>query len=251
MLNSITVTILTKNSQQYLPQCLNALHDFGEILILDNGSDDKTIEIAETYKNVKVIEHDFIGFGPLKNLAIENAQHDWIFSLDSDEIISPELIDEIRRLDLTKKNVIYSIDRINHYKGKEIRCCGWYPDKVLRIFNRAHTSFSDALVHESLILKNNTKTVELLGKLKHYPFDDVNALIFKMQKYSTLYAEQSNKTSSPLKAVTRATFAFFKNYFLQKGFLYGYEGLVISISNANGVFYKYIKLYEKQHRKTM
>ncbi len=246
MVDKISVTILTKNSQKYLKQCLDALEDFDEVLILDNGSNDRTLEIAAGYANVTLIEHPFIGFGPMKNLATEKARNDWIFSVDSDEIASEVLVDSIGQLDQTRISRVYTIDRLNHYNGKPIQCCGWHPDIVMRLFNRTYTRFNDAMVHESLILKPDTQKFALAGTIKHYPFDDIESLISKMQSYSTLYAQQSGKTSSPLKAFARATFSFFRNYFLKKGFLCGYEGLVISVSNANGVFYKYMKLYEKQ-----
>jgi len=246
MVDQITVTVLTKNSQKYLSRCLDALKAFDEVLLLDNGSEDETLKIAENYENVTILEHPFIGFGPMKNMAAEKARNDWIFSVDSDEVASGELIDSIRQADPAQIKRIYAVSRLNHYNGKPVRCCGWYPDTVLRLFNRTHTQFNGAMVHESLILKPETEKMELSGELKHYPFDDIASLISKMQSYSTLYAQQSNKTSSSSKAFWRAVFAFFKNYFLQKGFLCGYEGLIISVSNANGVFYKYMKLYEKQ-----
>ena len=249
MLDQITVTILTKNSQKYLSRCLDALKEFDEVLILDNGSDDETLKIAENYANVTILEHSFIGFGPMKNMAVEKARNDWIFSVDSDEVASKELIDAIRETDPAYINRVYTVNRINHYNGKPIRCCGWYPDTVLRLFNRTHTQFNGAMVHESLILKPETKKQKLSGELKHYPFDDIASLISKLQSYSTLYVQGNTKKSSPAKAFWRATFAFFKNYFLQRGFACGYEGLVISISNANGVFYKYMKLYEAQKKR--
>jgi len=246
MFEYISVTILTKDSEKYLSQCLGALQMFNEVLILDSGSKDRTLDIASSYSNVTIIEHPFIGFGPMKNLAAEKARNDWILSIDSDEVASPELIEGIRRLDPRETETVYAISRLNHYRGKPIRCCGWYPDIVTRLFNRRHTRFNDAMVHESLLLHPETRIIELQGTLMHYPFDDVESLIDKMQSYSTLYASQNTKSSSPAKAFWRAGFSFFKNYFFQKGFLCGYEGLLISISNANGVFYKYMKLYEKQ-----
>ncbi len=245
MQTKISVTILTKNSQKYIKECLESLRDFDEIIVLDNGSSDETIEIAKSFENVKLIEHKFIGFGALKNLAIEKAKNEWILSIDSDEILSSKLLESIKNLELKDKNIVYEISRLNHYKKKPIKCCGWYPDRVLRLFNRKYTKFSDVLVHESLIKKDDTQVEKLNGFLLHYPFENATELIEKMQRYSTLYAKESKKKSTPTKAFFRATFAFFKNYILQRGFLCGYEGLLISISNANGVFYKYIKLYEK------
>jgi len=248
MLKQISVTILTKNSQKYLKQCLDSLNSFDEIIILDNGSTDNTLKIASSFSNVKIIKHPFVGFGALKNLALKEAKHNWILSIDSDEIATPELIESIKSIDPCNIDTVYSISRENHYRNKHIKCCGWHPDIVIRLFNRKHTKFNDAMVHESLIIHSHTKNRVLNGKIKHYPFDNIESLIDKMQKYSTLYAEQNKKPSSPVKAFTRALFAFFKNYILQRGFLYGYEGLLISVSNANGVFYKYMKLYEKQRK---
>jgi len=193
-----------------------------------------------------VIKHDFIGFGALKNLAAQKAKHDWILSIDSDEIATPKLIEKIKQLDSSKSNTLYSFPRLNHYRGKAVKCCGWSPDIVTRLYNKTYTRFSDAQVHESLIAPPESITKLIDAELLHYPFESVEELIEKMQCYSTLYALQSDKSSSPLKAFSRASFGFFKNYFLQKGFLCGYEGLIISVSNANGIFYKYMKLYEKQ-----
>jgi len=123
-------------------------------------------------------------------------------------------------------------------------------DRVLRLFNKnVVRQFSNVMVHESIIIHKDTKIETLKGNILHFPFDSIEELIDKMQRYSTLYAQESQKSSSPFKAFFRATFAFLKNFFLQKGFLCGWEGFVISVSNANGVFYKYIKLYEKQKEK--
>ena len=244
MVEKISVTILTKNSQKYLKESLNALKPFDEVIILDNGSTDSTLEIASSFDNVKIVEHEFIGFGPMKNLAAEFAKNDWIFSVDSDEIVSKELIDSIKMLNPKNIGHLYSVSRLNHYRKKAIKCCGWYPDVVTRLYNKNSARFSDAMVHESIVAGAN-KVVKLSGYLKHYPFDDIDLMISKIQKYSTLFSEQTNRRSSPLKAFSRATFAFFKSYFLKKGFLCGYEGILISVYNSTTVFFKYMKLYEK------
>lgn len=245
MLDKITVTILTKNSEKYLYKCLDSLSGFNEIIILDNGSTDGTLNIAKKFKNVKIFENDFIGFGPLKNLAITYSKNDWILSLDSDEILTQNLKNEINNY-LFDKKCIYSLHRNNFYKNKLIKACGWDNDYVNRIFNRTSTTFNNKQVHESLELKD-LKIIKLSNTIEHYSFSSISELILKMQMYSSLWAKENRnkKKSSPLKAISRGVFSFVKNYFFQKGFLYGYEGLVISISNANGVFYKYIKLYEE------
>ena len=242
---SISVTILVKNSETYIAECLHALQAFDEVIVLDNGSTDRTLEIAKTFENVKIHRHDFIGFGPLKNLAASFATHDWIFNVDSDEIVSEELILELQNCTLQQTH-IYSIPRHNYYKKKWIKCCGWYPDRVLRIYNRNHTRYNDNMVHESLIKNENTSIELLSSPLVHHAYDSIEQLLEKLQRYSTLWAQNNTKKSSPSKAFGRALFAFFRNYFLQKGFLCGYEGLLISVTNANHVFYKYMKLYENQ-----
>ncbi len=249
MVPKISVTIITKNSERYLQRCLEPLREFEEVVILDNGSEDKTIEIASSFPNTKIRTSAFIGFGPLKNLAATFAKYDWILSVDSDEIVARELVEEIKNLTLYK-NTIYSIKRENHYNNKLIKCCGWYPDRVLRLYNKNESSYNDKLVHESLIITNNLIIISLESPIKHYAFNDASDLIEKMQLYSTLYATEhkGKKRSSLIKAILRGILTFLQNYIVQRGFLYGYEGLLISISNANGAFYKYIKLYEENIR---
>jgi glycosyltransferase involved in cell wall biosynthesis len=243
--NNISVTILAKNSAATLRECLQALEAFEEVILLDTGSTDQTMEIANSFANVVVHSHPFAGFGPMKNLAIEKASNDWILSIDSDEIVSPELVQEILHLD-PDPGRIYEIERDNYYHRRLVRCCGWEHDRVIRLFNRQATRFNDNLVHEYLLPKAQLQTMLLKGRLRHYTFDNASELIDKIQHYSTLWAKEhaGRKTSSPLKALLRGAFVFFKSFIIQKGILGGYEGLVISVSNANGAFYKYIKLYE-------
>ncbi len=252
MAENISVTILTKNSEKHLRECLHALRSFDEILVLDNGSTDNSLQIAKSFPNVKVIEHEFIGFGPLKRLAAREASNDWIFSIDSDEIMTEELADEIRHIEL-EKDTVYSVKRDNYYHHEKITCCGWANDRVNRLFNRQKTGFDEKLVHESVMTDNGIQIKKLLGTLNHYTFDDASHLIEKMDHYSSLWANDNRgkKKSSPFKAFLRGMFTFFKSYILQKGFLSGGSGLVISVSHANGAFYKYMKLYEANSRNNL
>lgn len=242
--------MLTKNSSKYLEEVLTALKDFDEVVIVDNGSTDESVSIAKQFKNVNVYEHPFIGFGPLKQYAVSLAKNDWILSIDSDELLTPELVSEIFALDI-EKNVVCAIKRDNYYGQKHIRCCGWENDYVLRFFNKTVTNFDDKQVHEKL-LTDHINIIKLKYTMKHYTYDSAEALLAKIQHYSSLYAKEhvGSKQSSISKAYGRALFAFFKNYILQKGFLCGYEGLLISLSNANGVFYKYVKLLEESKKIT-
>lgn len=125
---NISVTILTKNSSRHIEEILRSLADFNEIIILDNGSEDGTLDTAEKFSNVKIYSEDFIGFGPLKNSAVKMASNDWIFSLDSDEVPSKDLIEELRNLDLHDSSKAFSINRRNYFCNREIKHGGWNPD---------------------------------------------------------------------------------------------------------------------------
>lgn len=240
----ISVTILTKNSDKYIAQVLKSVQSFDEVLIYDNGSQDNTLGIAASFPNVTIIKAAFEGFGETHNKASSRAKHDWILSIDSDEIVSPELDREIKETKLDQ-NTVYSFPRHNYFNKKFIKWCGWYPDVQFRLYNRKKTSFTSAKVHESVIVKN-LKVVQLKSPIIHYSYDSISDFLNKMQSYSTLFAEQNKnkKSSSPCKAVLHGLFAFFKSYVLKLGVLGGYEGFLISSYNANTAFYKYVKLYE-------
>ena len=241
----ISVIILTKNSEKHFKNVLDALKSFDEILIIDNGSKDNTLNIAKNYSNCKIFKEEFIGFGPLKNKALKYAKNEWVLFIDSDEIVKKEMIKKLITLNLYKKNRVYSFLRDNYYKNRLIRCCGWENDYVIRLFNKNYTRFNNNLVHESVIIKQDTKIIKIKEGLKHYSFSSIEELINKMQYYSSLFAKEKNYKPSFLKLTLSPFFKFIKNYFFQKGFLYGYIGFAISLSNANGVAYKYLKLYEK------
>ncbi len=240
----ISVTILVKNGERYLQMVLQALCRFDEVVILDTGSSDRSIEIARQFPNVVIHESPFLGFGPSHNLLSSLATHDWILSIDGDEIATPELVEEILSLPLDKTSV-YTINRHNFFRGKFIKGCGWYPDRPVRLYNRSITRFSDAHVHESII-RDNLSCVHLKGHVEHYPYASISDFLDKMQRYSSLFAEQyrGKRSSSLVHALGHAAFAFFKSYVLKKGFLLGAEGFIISLYNAHTAYYKYLKLQE-------
>lgn len=242
-----SATIIVKNAERYLAQVLSALSQFDEILLLDNGSTDNTLTIAQQYPNITMVTHEFIGFGALKNLATEKAKYDWIFSIDSDEIPDQALLDDIRNAVLAdKRDTIYTVNRLNHYHGRQIKGCGWHPDILPRLYHKQHTRFTNRRVHESLIIPEGSPVIALAGTLKHYSFDNASDLINKMQHYTSLYAEENRyrKSSSLSKALLHSATAFLKHYFLKCGITYGVDGFIISVANAQGSYYKYIKLLE-------
>jgi glycosyltransferase involved in cell wall biosynthesis len=243
----ISVTVLTKNSEETLQKTLESVRSFPEVIILDNGSTDATLTLAKAFPNTKIYELPFQGFGKMHNCATGLASFDWILSLDSDEVLSEELIREIHEIKL-QSGLVYSILRYNYFNGKQIKWCGgWHPDRVLRLYNRKTTRFSEDAVHEK-VLVNGLKEVELKAPMHHTPYRQISDFLTKMQTYSTLFADQhrSQKSSSVSKALLHSWFAFFKSYFLKRGFLGGKEGLIISLYNSHSTFYKYLKLSEKK-----
>jgi len=240
----ISVTILTKNSEKYLQEVLESVEGFDEVLLYDNGSTDRTLEIARTFPNVAVKEGPFEGFGKAHNSASALAKNDWILSLDSDEVVTEEMTARIRSLSLDP-GCVYAFPRQNYFNGKWIRWCGWHPDRQYRLYNRKKTRFTDAEVHEQIIVRD-MKYISLKEPIRHYSYASHSDFLKKMQLYSDLFAKQNcgKKRSSPFKAAWRAAAAFLKSYLLKRGFLGGYEGFVISVYNANCAFYKYLKLYE-------
>lgn len=243
-LGEISVTVLTKNSAQHLQRVLSALEDFGEVLLYDTGSADNTLEIASKFKNVRIIQAPFIGFGKTHNLASDAAKFNWILSIDSDEMISLEALQEIKKLQEWPTNV-YSFPRHNYYNGKWIKWCGWYPDRQVKLYNRKNTRFSEDEVHETVLLKG-VHHLLLKGAIHHFPYEKMEDFLAKMQTYSSLFAKQyqGKRKSSLAIALTHSAFAFFKSYFLKRGLLGGYEGFVISLYNSQTAYYKYLKLKE-------
>ncbi|HSX13185.1 MAG TPA: glycosyltransferase family 2 protein [Chlamydiales bacterium] len=241
----ISVTVLTKNCQDTLESTLRSVALFEEVVVLDTGSSDATLNIAKTFPNVVVHTADFNGFGPMHNVATSLASRDWVLSLDSDEVLSEGLIEEIQNLDLDPINV-YFIQRFNYFNDKHIKWCGgWHPDIVCRLYHRKTTHFNDVPVHEK-IMTNGLVEMQLAHPIFHTPYRKMSDFLTKMQTYTSLFAQQhqGKKRSSFFKALYHGWFAFLKSYVFKKGFLGGKEGFLISLYNSHTAFYKYLKLAE-------
>ena len=244
LIKNISVVIIAKDAQNTIKETLDSLVLFTEVILYINNSNDNTKKIAKKYENVKIIDGEFIGFGPTKNKAATFTKNNWILSLDADEVVSLDMFERIKTLKLIDSSV-YEIKRFNYYKTKRINYCGWGEERIVRFYNKSITSFNDSMVHEKIIVKDLTlKTID--GELEHYPYNSMSQFVQKADYYSTLFAEdkKGKKDSSPLKAFSNATFSFIKTYIFKRGFLDGYVGLIISVSHAVTNFYKYIKLYE-------
>lgn len=249
MLNTekISVVILAKNAQDHIEECLGALTMFNEIVLLNNGCTDNTLSLAAKFPNVKIFtQEEFLGFGPMKRLAVSHASNDWILSIDSDEILQAKVIDEINSLNL-EENTVVALSRLNFYGDDCIKACGWYPDFVWRIFNRNYTNFNGNMVHEEVVVPESANRIHIKDALKHYTTTGVESMIAKMNRYSTIAAEQKFKKgekSGICKAIIHFVHTFNKDYFFRGGIKYGYKGFVISLINATSRFNRYMKLYE-------
>lgn len=243
MIKNISCVIIVKDAFSTLDRTLKSLITFDDVVLYDNGSTDGTVEIAKKYTNVNLVQGAFLGFGPTKNLACSFAKNDWVFSLDADEVLSDEFIKNISNLKLNDKN-IYTILRQNYYKDACVKHC-WGNDTITRLFNKKFTKFTDEKVHEKVIQKD-FNAVQISGFVLHYPYSTITDFIIKLDRYSTIFAQDNvgKKKSSPSKAFFNAMFSFFKTYFIKRGYLDGYAGLVIAFSHMATNFYKYIKLYE-------
>lgn len=243
----ISATILTKNSARTLRETLASLRSFPEVVILDTGSLDETLNIAAEFSNTKIFSSPFLGFGALHNRACDLASYDWILSIDSDEQLSPELIEEIHALSLDPA-LAYSILRHNFFNGKQIKWCGgWHPDRVVRLFHKKSRRFSLDQVHEKVECKKEEQH-PLSSPMIHTPYLEIADFLEKMQHYTTLFAQQSKEKRkvSIFTALAHSWYAFIKSYIFKKGFLGGKEGFIISMYNGHTTFYKYLKLAERE-----
>ena len=241
-ISHITIVILTKNNENTLERTLKSASSFQEIILIDSGSIDGTLEIARNFPNVRIFKKTFTNFGNMRNFGASKAQNDWIFALDSDEVITKELLEELSGLSLDQSSY-FRVPSRNFVKQKEIRYCGWYPDYKNRLYNKATTSFKELAVHEDLNLDGLIQKT-MANPLLHYSYSTLDQMLSKMNTYSTLFAKEysSTKSGGILKAYFRSLWTFIKIYFFKCGFLDGMEGYLIALTQSHTTFYKYLKL---------
>jgi glycosyltransferase involved in cell wall biosynthesis len=249
-MKSLSVILITKNEEKNLEDCLASISDIAdEIIVVDSNSDDQTINIAKKYGALISTPNDWPGFGKQKNRALSLASKEWVLSLDADERLTKDLLLEIRDVLNAPQSDCYSIPRLSWYCGRFMRHSGWNPDYVDRLFKRGTAVFSDHLVHERLL--PNGIAIKLKSPILHYSFRDFSQVLQKIDRYSTDSATQAlNKgvKSSVPKAVFHGLWTFLRTYFFKLGFLDGAQGLALAISNAEGSYYRYLKLWLMQSK---
>jgi len=241
---SVSVVVITKNEEASIERCLRSVDWADEVIVLDSGSTDRTVEISQKLGARVSVTTDWPGYGPQKNRALSQAAGDWILSLDADEWVTPDLRDEIRSV-ISRPDgaVAFRVPRLSSFCGRFMRHSGWWPDHVIRLFRRGAARFSDDVVHEHVIVEGKTGTLRV--PIMHETFVDLDELLQKMNNYSSLAAQEmrrGGRKAGLAGAVMRGLWAFMRTYFFRGGFLDGREGFMLAVATAEGTYYRYAKL---------
>jgi len=238
----ITATIITLNEERNIARAIESLRCCDEILVVDSGSIDRTVELAEKL-GARVIESPWHGYATQKNYAAEQACNDWILSLDADEALSESLEGEIWTLKKKGPNYdAYTMPRLAQYLGRWILHCGWYPDRKVRLYHRAKAKWVGDFVHESVEVSGRVGYLE--SNLLHFTCDSLSEHIKTMDRYTTLAAEELVSRNEKIRLrnmILDPAWTFTRTYFFQRGFQDGLEGLTIAYMAALYTFLKYAK----------
>jgi len=236
----ITATIITQDEERNIVRVIESLRCCDEILILDSGSTDRTVELAQNL-GARVIEAGWRGYAGQKNWAAEHAAHDWILSLDADEALSEALEGEIWNL---KKNGPqfdgYTMPRLARYLGRWIFHSGWYPDRKVRLYHRTKAKWVGDVVHESVHVEGPVGHLD--ANILHFTCESLSEHLRTLDRYTTLAAQDLVMRQVPIglwRLIVDPPWTFIKTYFFQRGFQDGLEGLAIAYMAAFYTFLKY------------
>jgi len=246
----VSAVLITRNESGNIEGALKSVSWADEIVIVDSGSSDDTVEISRRFTD-RILHRDWTGYVDQKNFAAGQASHDWVFSLDADERASPELVSEIQAL---RRSCFgragYRIPRVARFMGRWLRHGDWYPDYQLRLFDRKGGSWQGGRVHESFKLHRGEPGF-LKGELHHYTYRSTSDYLKRLENYTTLAAadyRDRGKTSTAARLLLDPPATFVKAYLLKRGFLDGVPGLMAAVMGSVSVYFKYAKLYELQIR---
>jgi glycosyltransferase involved in cell wall biosynthesis len=238
----ITATIITLNEERNIARAIESLRCCDEILIIDSGSIDRTMELAQNL-GVQVIEAGWLGYAAQKNWAAEQAANDWILSLDADEALSEALEAELWNLKKSGPQYdAYTMPRLARYLGRWILHSGWYPDRKIRLYHRAKARWVGEFVHESVQVDGRLGHLD--SNILHFTCDSLSEHLKTLDKYTTLAAQEiaARRVKVPLyRLILDPPWTFLRSYILKRGFLDGHEGLIIAYMAAFYTFLKYSK----------
>jgi hypothetical protein len=245
---AFSAVVITLDCAGQLAACLESLAFADEILVVDSGSSDGTVALAQSH-GARVLHPDWLGFGPQKQFAAEQARHDWVLSIDSDERVTPELRSSIERALQAPQFRAFEFPRCNRFMGRYLRHGEGYPDLGVRLFDRRHARWSDDAVHERVI--NLTAVGRLEGDLLHESAESLESYLAKQNRYTTLSAEamlREGRRATPARLFLSPVVRFVKFYLLRKGFLDGVPGLVHTLIGCQNSFVKYAKALDGARR---
>ena len=240
----ITATIITLNEEANIRDCIKSAQKIcDEVIVVDSLSTDNTVEIAESL-GAKVLKQAYLGDGPQKSFAVPYAKNDWILSLDADERLDNDCIDEIRDLDLSLADITYAFRRKNFVGNKWIKAAGFYPDRVTRLYNKQTAGYLPLKAHSKVV---GGSVTQLNGHILHRTYDDYRHWEQRINELSTRDAwakYEQGKRCSEAGAAPRALFALFKKLFLKRGLIQGADGWLVAMTTMFHVYWKYMKLAE-------
>jgi glycosyltransferase involved in cell wall biosynthesis len=240
----ISAAIITHNEERNIARAIESLRCCDEILVLDSGSNDRTVEVASKL-GARVVEASWHGYAAQKNIAAELASNDWILSLDADESISEALEAEIWQLKKAGPQCHgYTMPRLTQYLGRWILHSGWYPDRKVRLFDRRKAKWVGRFVHESVKVEGHVGHLE--SNILHFTCSSLSEHLKSMDGYTTLAAQEciaEKKKISPAYLLLDPPWTFFRSYVVKRGYLDGMEGLTIAYMAAFYNFVKYIKAW--------
>jgi glycosyltransferase involved in cell wall biosynthesis len=247
-MEKVSAVIIVYNEEKNLRECLETVQWADEIVVVDSHSQDRTVEIAREFTK-KIFQKEYKGHIDKKRFAVSKATHDWVFSIDADERVTPQLKKELREV-LAQgggEAVGYDMPRMTRHLGRWILHGEWYPDLVTRLFRRSRMRYEGTEPHDRVILEG--KRGHLSGMLLHYNYRDFAHQIQTVQSYSDVAAQAlfaEGRRAGFRNLMLRPPFKFFKCYILKRGFLDGWPGFIIAATSAFYVLAKYVKLYEMQ-----
>jgi (heptosyl)LPS beta-1,4-glucosyltransferase len=246
MSTRLSVVMIAKNAADLLPDCLASVAWADEIVILDSGSEDNTTEIARAAGAKVFVDTDWQGYGIQRQRAQSFATGHYVLMIDTDERVTPELQQSLQSVLATPQpGAVYSIARQNYFLGRFMRHSGWYPDRVMRLYERERYQYNSNLVHESLECAS-AKVIPLSGDLRHLTCRDFASFQRKQLSYATAWAQerhQRGKKASIAGIFAHTLGAFLKTLILRAGVLDGKQGWLLAVVNAQYTFNKYTELW--------
>jgi (heptosyl)LPS beta-1,4-glucosyltransferase len=249
---TVSAVMIVKNESGVIEDALRSVDWADEIVVLDSGSDDGTPEIARRYTDKVFVETDWQGFGIQRQRAQEYASGDWIFMIDADERVSPELREEITKaVAADDRSRVYEIAILPFCFGRFLRHGGWYPAYKKRLYPKNMAYYNDERVHEKLQLKDGVTLQQLKGDLLHYTYRDLEHYLMKSATYASEWGrqfEEAGRRTTLLEGMLHAVGCFFRIYVSCRGFLDGKQGFLIAVLSAHSTFVKYADLWVRNQR---